>query len=288
MIRVAIALAIAAVVVAIGVFVVPYAFDEQTSWSATVGSTLTNAIALMLGAIALLVPARVESSDYKAEQQTKTDIARLMATLAMILTKGALVRTGQIKNPDFSREVAAIDAFAHSTTGFAMFVLAGEKSRMARNKSEEWRVFFMYIAELVARADEPSLVINRAVRLQEMMLKLTREDLRRIGKSVSNLVSGISDFDAALDENVVVKAMRSVVNDEHGGADDEERNALVRRKFEFLKAQGVDDPEVDMFLAVWAGDTAELQNAIDRGANVNATDTAVLRRHEVILRTFKP
>lgn len=287
MIRLAIVLALAAVVVAVGVFFVPFAFTEQWSWRASIGSTLTTAIALILGAIALLVTARVESSDYKAQQQTKTDIAGLLATLAMVVNKGALARTGQIQQVDFRREAEAIEGFVHSTTGFAMYMMAAQKSRAARRKSEEWRLFFMYVAELISKPDEPGLVLNRAIRLLELLLKLDSNDLRAIGRSVSNLVSGISAFDRALDDNVVIKAMRNVAAEEGGGGNDKERNALVISKLQFLKTQGVDDPNVDLFLAVHAGDTVKLKNALDRGADPNITDTAVLEKHKAILANFK-
>jgi hypothetical protein len=286
MVRVAIILAVAAVLVAIGVFALPLAFTEEWSWRANVGSTLTTAIALMLGAVALLVTARVESSDYKAQQQTKTDLARLLATLAMIENKGALARTGQIKAVDFKHEAETIEKFANSTTGFAMYNLLARKSRAARNQGEEWRLFFMYIAELTAKHDDPALVINRAVRIQEMLLKLTQDDLRLIGRSVSDLVAGIADFNTALDENVVIKAMRNVIGKEQGGADRSQRQALFIRKLRFLKAKGVDDPTLDMFLAVAAQDAVALKAARERGAEDNMTDTALLQKYAAELTGF--
>jgi hypothetical protein len=128
MVRLGVALAVAAVLVAIGVFFIPGPFTEDASWRASVGGTLTTALALMLGAIALIITARVESSDYKAEQETKVDIARLLATLASIQNKGALWRTKQIASPDLSLEAEAVSQFARSTTGFALYNLAAKKA----------------------------------------------------------------------------------------------------------------------------------------------------------------
>lgn len=287
MVRIAIALAVAAVAVAIGVFFFPPNVVEEWSWRASIGSSLTTAIALMLGAIALLVTARVESSDYKAEQQTKIDLAELLAALAMILNKGALGRTGQIKNVDFSEEVKRIEIFSMSTTSFAMYNLLARKSRIAGNKGEEWRLFFVYIAEITSNTQDLGLVVNRAVRLQQMLIKLTRRDLHYIGYSVANLVAGIRDFHEAIDDNVLIKAMHEVVNKEQGGADSELRTKNVMRKFRFLKARGIDDPNIDLFLAVDEGDTAKLQAAIDKGADVNISDAAILQKYETALAQFK-
>jgi hypothetical protein len=288
MVRIAVFLALAAFLVAVGVFVVPIAIDEPMSWRAEVGATLTTAIALILGALALLITARVESSDYKAQEETKTDIARLLATLAMIQNKGALWRTQQITSVDYAGECASIEAFAKSTTGFALYNLAAQKSRAAGSEGEEWRVFFLYIAEIATNGDNPGLVLNRAIRVQEMILKLGEQDLRFIGKSVSNLIGGISGFEKALDDNVLIKAMRSAVGEEQGGMDPKARAALVQRQFEYLKAQGVSDPNIDMFLAVGKGDRDALQAALDAGADTSITDSAVLKKYEAQLANFKP
>lgn len=287
MIRLAITLAAIALAVAVGAFFFPAKVIEEWSWRASIGSSLTTAIALMLGAIALLITAKVESSDYKAEQQIKSDIAEILSVLSMILHKGALARTIKIKTVDFSEQIKRIEIFANSTTGFAIYNLVASKSKLSPGKNEEWRLFFFYIAEIVSEPTQIGLVINRAVRIQGLLLKLRHNDLRVISNSVNNLVDGIRNFEAALQENVLVKAMRDAANEEQGGEDNALRSDKLMRKLLFLKSQGIDDPNIDLFIAAQEGDTAKLQAAMDRGADINMGDLALLRKYAVDLKQYK-
>ena len=113
-------------------------------------------------------------------------------------------------------------------------------------------------------------------------------DLRSIGRSVSNLTGGISGFEKALRDNVLLEAMRSTVGAEQGGLDQAARANRVQQQFQFLKDHGVNDPDVDMFLALGASDREALQDAIDRGADINTTDTKVLGRYAPQLKAFEP
>ncbi|MEO0400583.1 MAG: hypothetical protein AAF224_14320 [Pseudomonadota bacterium] len=286
MVKLGIILSVLALVIAISVFFIPIKLTEDVSWRASVGGTITTALALMLGALALLVTAQVESSAYKAKEQTKTDISGLLATLATIQTKSALWQTGQLESVDLTKESEIILAFSNSTTGFAMHNLAAQKSRLAKDRGEEWRVFFLYIAEMSTMSENTSLMLNRAVRVQELLLSLSEKDLRAIGSSVSSLTSGISDFEKALDENVLIKAVRQSTGEEKDGPDSLGRSELVFKKFQYLKQLGVEDPNIDMFLAVEGNDTTLLQNALNNGADPSITDSAVLNKYDDKLRNF--
>lgn len=63
---------------------------------------------------------------------------------------------------------------------------------------------------------------------------------------------------------------------------------VVEQLFRVLKDHGIDDPEVDLFLATFKSDLDSARSAIDRGANVNARDTEVLERHRAILAAEAP
>lgn len=52
--------------------------------------------------------------------------------------------------------------------------------------------------------------------------------------------------------------------------------------YQFLRAlrdQGIKDPDVNLFIAVFEGNTEQLKQAIDQGANVNITDTELVARY---------
>jgi hypothetical protein len=53
----------------------------------------------------------------------------------------------------------------------------------------------------------------------------------------------------------------------------------VYRQLKALRSQGIVDADIDLFIAVFENDVDQLKNALDRGANVNVTDTEVLSRY---------
>jgi hypothetical protein len=58
--------------------------------------------------------------------------------------------------------------------------------------------------------------------------------------------------------------------------------------FQHLKRKGVQDPNVDFWIAVLQGDDTALKAAVDAGADVNATDSDVLAAHQQELSDFNP
>lgn len=274
-----------AIAVSIAVFFIDAASSDGAANRATVAASLSTAIALMLGAIALLITARVESSDYRAQQESKTDIARLLAALTTIQTQMALASQSGAK-PDFEREKSAVRDFMNSVTGFAFYSFQADRSRAAGARAEDWRVFFLYLGEIVAGLD-PALVTHRAIRAQALLLQLTSADLRAIVDSQLDLVKGIARFGDVLAHNVLIRSMRSV----YGGADpgrEQVAGASLARKLRFLKDhKRIADPDVDMFLAVLDNAPQALQDALDRGADPKLADSALLRRYAAELKDFR-
>lgn len=56
------------------------------------------------------------------------------------------------------------------------------------------------------------------------------------------------------------------------------RSALVAQLRE-LKPQGIHDPDIDLWIGVYRGDTEAMRAALDAGADVNVTIDEVLHRH---------
>lgn len=55
-------------------------------------------------------------------------------------------------------------------------------------------------------------------------------------------------------------------------------------QFRYLISAGVKDPDVAFWVAVLTGDHAGIDRALSQGADVNVIDTAVLQRHQEVLR----
>jgi hypothetical protein len=64
---------------------------------------------------------------------------------------------------------------------------------------------------------------------------------------------------------------------------DEERSTALKSMLTRLKAHGINDPNVDVFLAVMTGDKELLQKAIDSGADLTITDTRVIDSYRNLL-----
>jgi hypothetical protein len=61
----------------------------------------------------------------------------------------------------------------------------------------------------------------------------------------------------------------------------------IKWKFKHLKKKGVDDPNVDMFVAVFDNDTELLKGALAAGADRTVTDNQVLNGYQAELADFK-
>lgn len=83
--------------------------------------------------------------------------------------------------------------------------------------------------------------------------------------------------------------VRKMVEIRHHSVEHERSLASIRgantthEKLKSLKAKGIHDPDVDLFLAVFDNDVDRLKAALKEGANPNVTDTEVLRRHQLEL-----
>lgn len=284
MIRVAVAIAFAALFVSIGALVVPGAVTEELSWRAAIGASISTSIAIILGAIALLLTAKVESADYKAEQQIKYDLARLHAALSSAQVRAGIKLDVKLRGAtNFSQEKLVAHEFLQSVTGFAFYMLTARKSEESRGSPEEWRLFHLYIAELVESSDV-SVFLNRATRVQRLLSELTSNDIDSLCSSVRDLSGSAANFGWAIEKNLVLRAMNEV----YGGkaTADVDDNSAVLDRLAYLKSIGVEDPDIDLFIAVHQNDTTSLKSALDRGANMNVTDKQILSRHAEKLKQY--
>lgn len=286
MVRAAIVLAFLALIISVSALFLPVTITEELSWRAGIGASISTSIAIILGAIALLLTARIESADYRAEQEIKSDLAKLHAALSSSQIRAGIKLDKKARaETDLSLEKSVVHAFLNSVTGFAFYMLAAKKSETSAKSPEEWRVFHLYAAELIETHDV-SVFLNRANRMQRILAELKTEDLDSLRSFARDLSGSTSKFSWAIENNVILKAMSEI----YGGgtqSDPEGGVGAAIPKLAYLKRIGVEDPDIDLFLAVSDGDTKALQSAIDRGANVNVTDSEVLRRHAEKLKDFK-
>lgn len=270
--------------VGIGLFFAPFGVSQNLANRGTAAAALVSGFAVVMTALALVATVRVESSDFRAEERVKEDVARLLASLRSIYLKAAWL-TQQRDQGDsrhaslFNGERQVLQEFLNSTTAPAFYALEGRISAEKGSRPEEWRVFSLYVIDILCSPMPAAyqLIARRAVRAEHLLTQLRREDVAAMSADVSDLSRAIEEFARNRSETTLARAAYEVF----GGEDDEEatsRSAMESLKE--LKDQGIEDPDIDLFLGVDANDLASVQKAVDAGANVNVTMEELLSRYK--------
>lgn len=244
-------------------------------------AAVSSAFALILSVIAVIVTARVNSSDYRAEQDVRMRTAQLLATLRSIMVKSAMFSQKPRDNSDaldLAGERRVLNDFLSSTTAFAYWSWSGYKSVEAGDNPEEWRVFFMYLADILdSERSQLALMLNRAAVLEKLLAGLDKKAIRRISSYVSDLSGAIGDFEKNRESNALIKEVFEV----YGVS----RNLKITREMLLhLKRKGIADPNIDLWLAVMEEDPARLKSALAAGADQTMTDSALVAKYQAELK----
>ena len=175
--------------------VVMIAVDANTA-SAVVAS-----FAIILSALALIATVRVQGSDFRAEEMVTEDVARLLASLRSVLLKLVWLTQQQDQSSErfaslLDRERSAIQAFLSSTTAHAFYAFEARKSVSAGDQPEEWRVFLLYLVEIVSleMPGEYRVIANRAARAESLLAGLDRAEVSALSADVADLPRAIESF----------------------------------------------------------------------------------------------
>jgi hypothetical protein len=186
----------------------PFQMPSDIKDRAPIGGSIGGLLGLLAAIVAITTAMWINSADFKAEQAVKGDTARLRANLRMILTRGALIsqRPNKVMIAEtFEKELEAIVKFATSTTGFGFWSLIDSRSTEAAKHgggAEDWRMFFMTIANLLEAANETGdlfTLFSSAAWLEEQLSLLKVEDIDAISRYVSNLAGALGNGHATND-----------------------------------------------------------------------------------------
>jgi hypothetical protein len=243
---------------------------------------LLAAAALLASGLALTATVRTAGASFRAEEKVKEDIATMLTALRNVrlrLRLSGYLLDAQDKDllPLVAEQRKLIDAINNSTTGYALAVFEAERSRLAGDEPTKWRNLQPFLLELL-ESDQPATVLDRALELERLLETLTAKDIRRLAGYVSDLASSttlISRSYGVIDEIDKARADGKPA----ASPPSPEPNLELFRQF---KANGVDDPDLDMWIAVMEGDDSidDLKRAVDRGADIKVTYTEVLERHD--------
>ncbi len=226
---------------------------------------------------------KFSTSDYRAQQQVKSDTAILLSSLRSIMYKGVLSLL--TKNPvDISPEKKAISNFLMSPTSFAYSAWVNEQSDRsdeADKESESWRLFFLYLAEISDMPDAHRAAM-KAARIESLFDQLTRKDIKRIADFNSDLAESIGNRV----ENWKGDLLSSFFDPIRRESQEERKN--FHAKLQYLKESGINDPNIDLFLVVTSKeeDVDAARKALEAGADVTMTDRDLLNRYKDQLKGF--
>ena len=188
---------------------------------AMVSQSLSTALALMMGMIAILVSAGVETSEYRAQEKLRGDLARLGVALHSAVLKTALWRVSKKPpaHPDFEFERTAIGEFVCSTTGFAFMCWAaakGEEARSSGSSAEQpWRVFTADLGAMqMRRGQELAEYLDSHKDMVDDLLRilgdLSDKDVGSISEYLSNLKRSMSLLARARSDDPMVTTWRNL------------------------------------------------------------------------------
>jgi hypothetical protein len=273
-------LAVVALVVAASVafLILPIHLGGGTRARGDLISPLLSAAALLVSGVALVMSVRTAGAAFRAREKVGEDIAILLAALRNLRMglglRGALKLSEGHEYVDLVADARkAISSVCNSTTGYVLIVYEREVSEEAGGSPSEWRLLPIYLVEVLAG----ETAMTAALRLENLLGSLTPSDIRRMSAYVADLPSSATQFGRAY--GVLDVIGRST--DDQDGTTQQPSSDDMLATFRQLKAGGVDDPDVDMFIAVLEGDDSidALNDALARGADPNVTDKQVIARY---------
>lgn len=251
---------------------------------ADVSTAVATMFALFAAIAAVTAVVWIESSDYRAEQAVKADTAQVRAALRSIMVKWAVLqRPDRDTCLDIAAERKVLNDFLSTTTAFGYWSWAEERGEAAEEgtTNEPWRAFFLYIAYLLDASERPgdNAPVDLAVQLEDLLADLTRADINKISSYVADLAGVLGR--ATDSTNPVLRAVLELRRPKMG-------DEAKRQAFEHLKRKGVNDPNVDFWLAVFTDDREAMDAAVKAGADTGVGDLQVLGEHTAELADFDP
>ena len=255
-------------------------------------------VALLMSIIAISVSMRTATSDFQANQAVKRDTAELLATFRSLAYKGAVYsqlpkdKRDDPEGPmfvDISDEKSKIQKFLTSPTALAYYEYASKKSGQTQeeNRSEEWRVFFLKMTELLQESNQYNAAVQ-AMGIEESFFNLSRGDkFEEIVAELADLSSVIENASNTREGDVILKA----IVEQYKSLFDTSKSSFDTSKFQhfirFLRGKkNVKDPNVDLFSGVFEGNETLVKSAVNSGADVRVTETMIIQKYKDYWKEF--
>jgi hypothetical protein len=135
---------------------------------------------------------------------------------------------------------------------------------------------------LLANTDNPYSAAQRAAEIEILFDNFTEEDASRIAEFNSDLNKAISQVSKNRGGNTIIMAF--IERARNRSIEFSPENFL--KKLNYLKNIGIEDPNVDMFIAVLEGNVPKLEAALASGADTSTTDSALAKKYANELKNY--
>lgn len=222
-------------------------------------------------------------SGFRAAEDLKSDLVALLAALRSITYKGTAASQDNLPR-DITMELERVREFQTSPSGYALSALAAERGSGNAPDSGNWRVLGLGFAELTGLTLDPQSQDGRAAlaarrwssEIETTLGNLTAEDVRLMASKISDLAAIIGSLKETRRLDMVLGIWFKVFDERRNAANP----ALALGRLRELKAKGVNDPDLDMWLGLLEDDKDAMQKALDAGAATDVQLPQLLERHK--------
>lgn len=239
-------------------------------------------ISILSAVLSTHVSYRVNGSGWRASESFLTDLAILLAALRSVAIKGAIVMGEARSTPiPADEELDTVRNFLTSTSGLALSLYAGEVGSAGAPDdphAQAWRGLRFYLTNLAAvtitSASDNQTAGLLALNVERTLSNLNRRQIKKIRREIKNLPNVLSSLADSREKDILIKALEATFPTVKASAD------LGIERLRQIKSSGIEDPDIDMFLAIDANDHSALKNALDSGADPNIPLENVLDRYK--------
>lgn len=247
-------------------------------------SILISSVSLILAGLAFWWTRKYNTSDFKLSQKVKDDTLELLSTLRSLHLK-AIHTTQGITNLTLLKEKEKINSFLLTPTAFAYSVWVGQKSKETGEKPEQWRTFFLRLTQLLSIENVFSAGCV-AADLEQLFDTLNEKDFKIITSYLHNIPDALQKLKTFRQYDVAIQAFMNVCKDQRQLAVGPDADS-VERKLTYLKAKGINDPDIDLFVGIFSNDALLVKTALDNGADPSITDVALVDKYKNELNDFR-
>ena len=280
-------LSIFSAIIAIIILLMPALLGEQKfalGNAAEVASAVATTAVLLVGILAITIVVAVESAEFKATEQVKVDLLSLAATISSIMRKVGASKGLNSEVASLEFESNELQKFSAGVTALALQSWSAKDRKSKDGKNINLLFFFVCLVQgiMILRTSEKSKLdtTNCAQFFAPMYIvlaQLTEAHVLEIAKEISNINNAVSaSLDVASKDPFIRLVLSTYEKHENKDKDD-------IKHLRALKARGVDDPDLDLFIAVDDENLADVKSAIELGANRNIQMKTLIDRYKDVV-----